>query len=71
LIDGFFDVIPLTFHYHYQWNKSDERQRNIVAPREHFEHIDALMSRDPQRIETTCMAHLASARRTLLGSTQG
>ena len=30
-IDGFYDVITLIFHYHYQWNKRDERQRNEVG----------------------------------------
>ena len=41
-IDGFYDVIALIFHYHYQWNKYDERQRNELATREHLAYIDAL-----------------------------
>ena len=36
-IDGFYDIITLIFHYHYQWNKRDERQRNEVAIREHLD----------------------------------
>src|SRR5271166_4444195 len=32
-IVGFYDVISLIFHYHYQWNKRDERERNIAASR--------------------------------------
>lgn len=70
-IDGFFDIITLIFHYHYQWNKVDERQRNEVALREHLTYIDALLERDTARIEQACLAHLASARRTLLRSTRG
>lgn len=68
-IDGFYDVITLIFHYHYQWNKRDERQRNEVAIREHLDYIDALASRDAARIERACRAHLASARSTMMRST--
>ena len=70
-IDGFYDIITLVFHYHYQWNKRDERQRNEVAIREHLAYVDALKSRDPSRIENACRAHLASARETLIRSTAG
>ena len=47
-IDGFYDIITLIFHYHYQWNKHDERQRNEVAIREHLTYIDALLDRDSE-----------------------
>lgn len=70
-IEGFFDIITLIFHYHYQWNKADERERNAAALTEHLAYIDALLSRDPVRVETACMAHLASARHTLMRSTRG
>lgn len=68
-IDSFYDIITLVFHYHYQWNKQDERQRNEVAIREHLAYIDALLDRDLQAIESTCRAHLRSARETLIRST--
>ena len=64
-IDDFYDVITLIFHYHYQWNKRDERQRNEVAIGEHLAYIDALLARDRRRVEAACRAHLASARQTL------
>ncbi len=64
-IDDFYDVITLIFHYHYQWNKRDERQRNEVAIGEHLAYIDALLARDRQQVEHACRAHLASARQTL------
>ena len=70
-IDGFYDIITLIFHYHYQWNKRDERQRNEVAIREHLTYIDALSKPGPSRIERACRAHLASARETLIRSTAG
>lgn len=64
-IDDFYDIITLIFHYHYQWNKRDERQRNEVAIGEHIAYIDALLARDRRRIERACRHHLASAKRTL------
>lgn len=67
-IDGFYDLITLIFHYHYQWNKHDERQRNGVAIREHLTYIDALCSRNVAIIELACRAHLTSARESLIRS---
>lgn len=64
-IDDFYDVITLIFHYHYQWNKRDERQRNEVAIGEHLAYIDALLARDRRQVEQACRAHLSSARQTL------
>ncbi|MEC9344347.1 MAG: GntR family transcriptional regulator [Pseudomonadota bacterium] len=65
-IDSFYDVITMVFHYHYQWNKHDERQRNAVAIREHLAFIDALIGRDAAAVEAACRGHLASAKETLL-----
>ena len=70
-IDDFYDIISFIFHYHYQWNKQDEKQRNQAAILEHLAYIDALESRDPDRIERACRAHLASARATLMRSLIG
>jgi DNA-binding GntR family transcriptional regulator len=70
-IDGFYDIITAIFHYHYQWNKQDERPRNEVAIREHLAYIEALVSRDAARVEVACRAHLASAKTTLIRSTSG
>ncbi|PZQ94596.1 MAG: GntR family transcriptional regulator [Cereibacter sphaeroides] len=68
-IDNFYDIITMVFHYHYQWNKRDERQRNEVAAREHLAYMDALISRDPAAAQSACQIHLSSARDTLLKST--
>lgn len=61
-------LISLIFHYHYQWNKRLERQRNEKAIEEHLDYIQALKSRDIPQIENAARAHLATARRTLLDS---
>jgi DNA-binding GntR family transcriptional regulator len=68
-VDGFYDIFTLIFHYHYQWNKRDERQRNEVAIREHLAYIEALLSRNAASVRRACKAHLASAKRTLIRST--
>ena len=67
-IDDFYDIISFIFHYHYQWNKQDEKQRNQAAILEHVAYIDALESRDSERIKRACQAHLDSARATLMRS---
>ncbi|MCX7302947.1 MAG: GntR family transcriptional regulator [Hyphomicrobiales bacterium] len=67
-IDEFYDVISLIFHYHYQWNKKDEKQRNEAAIEEHLAYMDGLESRDVTSVERACLHHLNSARETLLRS---
>jgi DNA-binding GntR family transcriptional regulator len=67
-IDEFYEVISFIFHYHYQWNKRDEKQRNRIAILEHLACIDALMSQDAAAVERTCVHHLNSARETLISS---
>ncbi len=67
-IVSFYDLISMIFHYHYQWNKRDEKQRNIAAMREHLIYIAGLESRDRARATESCRAHMATARATLLAS---
>ncbi len=68
----FFDnsrgAMSLIFHYHYQWNKRDEKERNHVAVHEHLACIAGLQSRDLARAHDACREHLHTARRTLLAS---
>ena len=64
----FYDVISMIFHYHYQWNKVDEKERNSAAIHEHLAYIAALRSRDVRLIDLRCRAHLRTARATLLRS---
>jgi DNA-binding GntR family transcriptional regulator len=67
-IDDFSDIITLIFHYHYQWNKADEKERNKAAIIEHLAYMEALQSRNRRSIESACRKHLRSARNTLLRS---
>jgi DNA-binding GntR family transcriptional regulator len=65
----FYDIISMVFHYHFQWNKRDEKARNQAAVEEHLIYIAALKSGDVIETELTCRRHLRSARETLIRST--
>ncbi|RUT28808.1 GntR family transcriptional regulator [Arsenicitalea aurantiaca] len=67
-IRDFYDIIAFIFHYHYQWNKTFEKERNAVAIGEHIAYIDALEKRDRAAVAEACRRHLVSARETLLAS---
>ncbi|MDC1216155.1 GntR family transcriptional regulator [Octadecabacter sp.] len=67
-VKEFQKVISLVFHYHFQWNKSDERVRNENAIREHLDYIDALRSRDLNSAQAAAKRHLATSKQTLLSS---
>ncbi len=61
-------IISLIFHYHFQWNKEDERARNEAAIHEHLAYIDALRSRDVTLAEKAAHKHLSTSATTLLQS---
>jgi len=67
-IDNFHALRCLVFHYHYQWTKDDEKQRNTIAIQEHLAYIAALRSRDLDAIRATGRAHLRTALQGLLTS---
>lgn len=60
-------VVSLIFHYHYQWNKADERDRNEAAIHEHLLVLSRLERRDPGAV-AAAEGHLATAKQTLLAS---
>ncbi len=64
----FQEVISLIFHYHYQWNKADERERNHAAILEHLNIIAALKGQDKDAAVAACRRHMNSAKQTLLRS---
>jgi len=67
-VNDFFELVSLIFHFHYRWKKSDERERNLAAAREHLAVIRALRSGRRPDAERAFAKHLQSARRTLLNS---
>ncbi len=67
-VEEFQKVISLIFHYHYQWDKKRERQRNETAIREHLTILDALQRHDGAAAEAAARAHLLTSKETLLAS---
>jgi DNA-binding GntR family transcriptional regulator len=65
---GFFDLVSLVFHYHYQWDKTQEMVRNEYAVHEHLDILRALARRDVSGAREAMRIHLNSARSTLLQS---
>ncbi|KAJ55666.1 transcriptional regulator [Actibacterium mucosum KCTC 23349] len=61
-------VISLIFHYHYQWRKETEKDRNRAAISEHLAIIDAILARDEDAAISAAEEHLATAKKTLLES---
>lgn len=67
-VTEFQKIISLIFHYHFQWNKSDERARNECAIHEHLVYISALQSRDQNNAMNAARRHLATSKQTLINS---
>lgn len=67
----FFDVVSLICHYHYQWDKIDEKERNTVALHEHIEIITNLLAGNTTGVISSLENHLNTSRQTLLASAHG
>jgi DNA-binding GntR family transcriptional regulator len=60
------DLVSLVFHYHYQWDKGEERPRIEHAVQEHLALLRALDKRDRVGALAAMNKHLDSARSTML-----
>lgn len=67
-IEDFFELVTVIFHYHYRWNKLDEKERNLHAVRQHLDVIQAATDGDDNAALDAFEAHLRDARKTLLNS---
>lgn len=67
----FFNVVSLICHYHYQWDKVDEKERNQVAIQEHIEIITNLLASNTTGVLTALEKHLNTSKETLLSSANG
>lgn len=67
-IEDFFELVTVIFHYHYRWNKKDEKKRNAFAIRQHLDVIQAVSNNDNNAALAAFEAHLGEARKTLLNS---
>jgi DNA-binding GntR family transcriptional regulator len=60
-----YDIVSFVFHYHYMWDKVDERERNEVASHEHLKILRALKARRFDAARARLIDHLRTSRRTL------
>ncbi|WP_118132995.1 GntR family transcriptional regulator [Oceanicella sp. SM1341] len=61
-------VISLIFHYHYTWDKTEEKRRNAAAIAEHLDWIEAMLARDAAASDAAALRHLRTSKTTLLSS---
>lgn len=64
-VSQFYDIISFVFHYHYQWDKSDEKARNSVAIDEHIEIISKMLMNDFRGATISLEKHLNTAKKSL------
>jgi DNA-binding GntR family transcriptional regulator len=67
---GFYDIVSFVFHYHYQWDKREEMERNSYALQEHLAILRAIAARDPEQALQRMRSHLLSARSSLMKAIQ-
>ncbi len=64
------EIITVIFHFQYQWDESDLRERNILAIEEHMTILSALISRNDLVAMNELRRHLDTAKRTMINSIQ-
>lgn len=67
-VTEFQKVISLIFHYHYLWDKTEEKLRNSAAIDEHLAIMDALENRDAEAAREAAARHMRTSKTTLLSS---
>ena len=61
------EIISVIFHFHYQWDESDLKQRNIIAI-EHMTILSALICRSDLDANLALRNHLNSAKQSMINS---
>lgn len=64
-INEFYDIISFVFHYHYQWDRSTERERNTLAAQEHIDIIGKMLMKDYRGATVALERHLNTAKQSL------
>ena len=62
------EIISVIFHFHYQWDESDLKQRNIIAIDEHMTILSALICRSDLDATLALCNHLNSAKQSMIRS---
>ncbi|WP_041639550.1 GntR family transcriptional regulator [[Mannheimia] succiniciproducens] len=67
-INDFINLISVIFHFHYQWDNSNLRTRNILAVEEHLAILVKIVSQDDLGAITELKRHLQTAKNGLMNS---
>ncbi|AUG99275.1 GntR family transcriptional regulator [Pectobacteriaceae bacterium CE70] len=62
------EIISVIFHFHYQWDESDLKQRNIIAVDEHMTILSALICRNDLDATLALRNHLETAKQSMIRS---
>lgn len=62
------EIISVIFHFHYQWDESDLKQRNIIAIDEHMTILSALICRSDLDATLALCNHLNTAKQSMIRS---
>lgn len=62
------EIISVIFHFHYQWDESDLKQRNIIAIDEHMMILIALICRNEIDATLALRNHLMTAKQSMIRS---
>ncbi|EOE2646825.1 FCD domain-containing protein [Klebsiella pneumoniae] len=62
------EIISVIFHFHYQWDESDLKQRNIIAIDEHMTILSALICRSDLDANLALRNHLNTAKQSMINS---
>lgn len=62
------EIISVIFHFHYQWDEGDLKQRNIIAIDEHMTILSALLCRSDLDATRALRDHLHTAKASMIRS---
>lgn len=62
------EIISVIFHFHYQWDERDLKQRNIIAIDEHMTILSALICRSDLDATLALRNHLDTAKQSMIRS---
>ncbi|WP_114194985.1 GntR family transcriptional regulator [Edaphovirga cremea] len=62
------EIISVIFHFHYQWDERDLKQRNIIATDEHMAILSALICRNDLNAMREMRRHLDTAKESMMHS---
>ncbi|WP_392561149.1 GntR family transcriptional regulator [Orbus sturtevantii] len=60
-----FDLISVIFHFHYQWDNSDLKERNSVAVSEHIAVLAAILQKNETKAIAALCKHLNTAKTSM------